>query len=251
MTYPFIIQFDGLCCHADYNGKKRVLMPDASAVADGEHRVYIEFFEDDFDSSDFTPTSGYSRDGFRYARIELKSVGIKLLNVASSVLTPSSNYSYRVPRLQDVSSDYGPINPIFVQATPDKSIGGYYDIPGGVLTTGPAEQLRTWFEENGQPTGWAKRCVPQWVQLELELSSDTPVLEITDIASSTTKKLTLKTQAGTITIGNQTKLDILGIPYQGGHFHKFYTLAQTDPTHKPMPKQGMGLGTGCSNTNFP
>ena len=257
MSHPFMIRFDGLCCHAQHKNKRRVLMPDASGSSHGNHRVYLEFFADDFQSADsgIKIERQYSREGVPYKRAEFRNVRIELLEVATTTFQTTASYEFRVPKLTEVSKDYGDVKKKFLTDPPDATVGGYFDIPGGILSAGVPERDFTEFVDSaGKPTAWEKRKVPEWVQLDLELKDGSPKFVITNLTTKIPLKLTLKSGAAMVTVGNQTRNDILGLPTNPPpeHFHVYYhMLPEKEPKDQPKPRRGLGLGTGCTNTNWP
>ncbi len=258
MAYPFQIQFDGIICHADVvDGKpgagKRAIFPDGRAH--GGHILYVEFYATNYDEEanpGLRPIS-YTRWGQRLARLEFHGVEFEFPNIVSPRgLHVSSDYDWRVPKLKEICPDFGDIK--YRDGYVDSQLGAIFSYDRGALISGPAEQHYTWFE-NVDESKWKRRQVPQWVALNVELSTDEPVLNIHPFDGGTTTTLRLRPGTQSVTLGNQTLDDIRGIepPVTApGHFGLYYeVLPVGGPKDCPKPKRGFGLGTGCTNTNYP
>jgi hypothetical protein len=247
------ILFEGLCCHIEpptgtIAVGRRTILPTAH-----DHITYIEVYPTDLNAQNsgfsFVP---YSRDNINYRRAEVSNVKIELLNITSTVFTVLPSYTQRIPQLSKVEPSFTAVKASLLSATiPSSEVAAYFDITAGVLSSGPSESFRTEFDPE---KNWTARHLGQWAQLDVEISGNAPTLRVTDLSSGATRDLVLKPGADLITIGNQMEDDILGIPPvtgMGGHFDMFYDLAAVPLTDRPTPKIGMGLGTGCSDSNFP
>jgi len=250
------IRFDGLCCHVTpVSGdrfKKRTIVP---AVHD--HISYIEFFADDFDPAknpDFPAgtVTAYPRDLANYKRIEVSDVRLEVKNVTSDGnVIELDTYHQRIPKLTQVASEFRALKASLRADPPASGLAAiFFDMPGGILSAGPPERFKTEFIG---AHAWPIRRLGEWAQLDVQIVGP-PIIEITSLADGTKKTLTLDDGADLITIGNQTEHDILGIqpePGEGGHFVAYYDLSETVLVDPPRPSLNLGLGVGCTNTNYP
>jgi len=248
------ILFDGICCHIEppagspINPKRRSVLPNVP-----QHIRYIEVFTTDLDDAsnpDFSFTQKYDRFGISYRHVPIDESKIELLNIVSASFTVLPSYDQRIPKLKAVEPRFTKIRAGLLKPTiaaTEKVV--YFDITAGVLSSGPAEGFRTVFQP---PRNWPVRHLGQWVQLDVEVSGNAPKLRVTDLRpNGKVRELVLKDGADTITLGNHTDWDIHGIPSPVGHFVHYYDLADPRPSNPPEPRPGQGLGTGCSDTNWP
>ena len=256
MAHSFQVHFDGIICHADRtegspSQGKRAIFPDARSH--GAHIIYVEFLANDFSriaNPSLNPIP-YTRLGRNLARLEFQNVRFDIPNISSPAgVIPKTNYKFRVPRLKELVPNYGDVK--HRTGVPAVAIGAYFDYDRGELDGGTAEQMHTSFEKL---PSWTPRQVPEWVQPDLGLSSDTPVIQISDLATGQVTSLTLRQGAASVTFGNQTIHDIQGVLPSGphpNHFSAYYELVpETRVVDGPLPRRTFGLGTGCTNTNWP
>jgi hypothetical protein len=245
------IQFKGICCHIDPpsgSPKRRSVLPNVP-----QHIPYIEVYSNDIadaDNPDFTISTPYTRYNSSYRRVEVIDVKIELLNITSSSFTVMPSYDQRIPKLRSVEPRFTAVKPtLLAPVIGPNEVAAFFDMTVGVLSSGPSEHFRTVFDP---PHDWPVRHLGQWVQLDVEMSGNAPMLLVTGLGGGS-RTLVLKEGADLVTIGNQTLLDILGTPNVTGHFAHFYELSDTPLSNPdpPTPKEGQGLGIGCSDTNWP
>lgn len=252
MTTALTIRFEGLCCHVgEGDAPRRTILPDASGH---DHISYIEFFADDCTDSrnPSFPIEAYTVDGFSYKRTPLinKKVALKT-PIVTPDFTVMDSYKERIPQLQKVLPTFEALDSdLLAPQIPSGKVAAYFDMSKGTLSSGPSEGRKTKFEPEH---AWPQGRVGEWVQLDVEIDGDLEI-ELTDLATNETRTLRLNPGTNLITIGNQTIDDILeapGVPMPG-HFPVYYTMAGTSlGANLPQPDIGMGLGIGCSNSNFP
>jgi len=252
----FTIQFDGICCHIKPpNGtpagvERRSVLPDVH-----EHVTYIEMYTTDVDVASnpaFEFTAPYTRDNRSYQHTTVKDVKIELLNITSTKFMALPSFNERIPKLMDVEPRFTAVKPSLLQQTiASGQVAAYFDIQAGVLSSGPSEGFRTLFNPVRK---WPKRHLGQWVELEVEVGGNAPMLSVKSLNGGGTRTLVLKEGADLVTIGNQPLRDIHGdrpLP-NSNHFPHYYDLAQHRPTGQlPVPKGTQGLGPGCGDTQWP
>ena len=218
-----------------------------------QHLSYIEVYTNDLDETanpQFTFSTPFTRENGSYQFVQVNDVKIELLNVTSSTFSVMPSYDQRIPKLRDVEPRFTAVKDTLLQTViASGEVAAYFDITRGVLSSGASQYFRTVF----QPLHtWPVRHLGQWVQLDVDVNGSAPVLRVTTLADGSTRDLVLKDGADLITIGNQTLLDIQGIPSLSGHFEHFYDLSAINLTPPvPAPKNSAGLGVGCSDTNWP
>lgn len=252
------IRFEGICCHikppvgSPITVERRSIVPDISAHIP-THVRYIEMFTNDVDTAAnpaFSFTTPYTRYGTSYQYVPIENEKIELLNITSTTFETRATFGERIPMLSHVEPRFTGVKAALLQPTVAATEQvAYFDITKGILSSGLPEGLRTEFV----PTNlWPVKHLGEWAQLDVEVSGSVPMLKVTNLQTGTDRMLVLKDGAGLITIGNQTDLDIVGIPSTSGHFAHFYDLADPRPANPvPLPKHGLGLGAGCSNTQWP
>lgn len=247
------IMFEGICCHIQPpsgSPKRRAILPPVH-----HHIPYLEVYTTDIDAAanpDFTFVPAYTRFNVSYRHTRLDNVKVELLNITS----PPANYkelpsfAQRIPKLTAVEPRFTTVRPaLLLPSIPSGQVAAYFDITAGILSSGPSEGFRTVFEPEH---AWPVRHLGQWVQLDVEVSDNAPMLRVTPLAGGASRTLTLKEGTDTITIGNQTELDIHGLPSAVGHFEHYYDLAHPRPADPvPKPREGLGLGIGCVDTQWP
>ena len=244
------VHFEGMCCHIKPPAgppQRRSVFPNVH-----DHISYIEVFTNDVDTAanpDFTFIK-YTRENASYQRVEVRDVKIELLNITSVSFEELASFGQRVPNLKAVHPQFGDVKATLLQEPiPSTAVASYFDITAGKLLAGPSEHFRTVFEP---PKDWPVRHLAQWGQLELQVSDSAPRLRVTPLSNGPARTLVLKDGADLVTIGNQMLDDILGMPNEEGHFLHYYELAAVPPP-PPLPdaKKELGLGAGCSNTQWP
>jgi hypothetical protein len=249
------IQFEGICCHikspagSGATVERRAVLPNVH-----NHIPYLEVYTNDVDIDEntaFTFSAPYTRANASYRRVELHDVKVELLDITTTTFTTLSSFLQRIPSLQAVEPRFENLRPALVETViPSGQIAAYFDINFGVLSSGPSEHFRTIFKP--PPQDWPMRHLGQWVNLELEVSVNAPRVRVIDLAGGgPPRELLLKDGADLITIGNQTLLDILGQTNSISHFEHYYELSLVALPNAPMPKEGMGLGVGCTDTRWP
>ncbi|HEV7243301.1 MAG TPA: hypothetical protein VGQ36_29010 [Thermoanaerobaculia bacterium] len=252
------ILFEGLCCFVDPEGQldgvvRRAVFQDRSQHQDDPHFTYVEFYRSDFDENAngvWAPdlSDYYDRFNYTYQHVKAKNVRIALANriLSAPPLTILPSFHEMIPKLSQVSPTFlGIQSSYLLPKIGSGRVGAYFDITAGVLSAGPAEQFRTRFSPEFH---WPARHLGQWAQLELQIEDESPLLLVYDLATDAPRPLVFKPGTNLITIGNQTEMDVAGIPPTEdtpGHFGMYYDLA-VSVASKPLPvSDELGLGTGC------
>ncbi|MBV8518880.1 MAG: caspase family protein [Acidobacteria bacterium] len=257
------IRFRGMCCFLDSRRRsdpyqKRVVLPfDDRKDPEVRHKAYIEVAEDEIDGYGIDPTisTPHNKGGqLQYLRWELDGVRIDFENADSSAdaLSVTSSFAERVPGMKfGVCEElpYHPSDDCFEEVPDPARIAAFADLRCGTLTAGPLEDAQTQFISTSTAGTFDGRT-PKWVVLHLPLTE--PAARIR-VGGGPDDWISVK-PGGSVLIGNEREIDILGIPNSDDPartFYLYYQLGDQIPVDPPIPAGKLVPLNGCSVSNWP